>query len=98
MFKNFFSTGPFKTFYFVFTYILAFALWWAYLLYAKNETAFNEKIELYKINFQKTNPGADYNVAAGYKEIVSKYHRQKFMIVTEGGVFILLLLVGLLRV
>lgn len=98
MFRNFFSTGPFKTFYFVFTYILAFALWWAYLLYAKNETAFNEKIELYKINFEKSNPGVDYNTSKDYLQIVSKYHRQKFMIVTEGGVFILLLMVGLLRV
>jgi signal transduction histidine kinase len=61
-------------------------------------TAFNEKIELYKINYQKANPGADYLTSADYKDIVSKYHRQKFMIVTEGGVFILLLLLGLLRV
>ncbi len=82
----------------MFTYILAFSLWWAYLLYAKNETAFNEKIELYKINFEKINPGVDYNSSKQYTDIISKYHRQKFMIITEGGVFILLLLLGLLRV
>ncbi len=98
MFRFFSSSSPFKTFYVVFTYILAFAIWWAYLLYAKNETAFTEKVELYKINFLKTNPGADYKISRDYIDIVSKYQRQKLMIITEGGVFILLLLLGLLRV
>ena len=98
MFKKFFSPGPFKTFYFVFAYIIAFSLWWAYLLYAKNETAFKEKIELNKITFEKINQATDYTSSKEYQNIVSKYHRQKFMILTEGGVFILLLLLGLLRV
>ncbi len=93
-----FSSGPFKTFYLVFAYILAFSLWWAYLLYAKNETAFTERIELQRITFQKDNPQLDYTASKDYKDLVSKYNRQKFMIVTEGGVFILLLLLGLLRV
>lgn len=93
-----FSSGPFKTFYLVFAYILAFSLWWAYLLYAKNETAFTERIELQRITFQKDNPKLDYTASKDYKDLVSKYNRQKFMIVTEGGVFILLLLLGLLRV
>ncbi len=98
MFRKFFSTGPFKTFYLVFAYILAFSIWWAYLLYAKNETAFSEKIELDKLTFEKTNSGADYLTSEEYRDIASKYNRQKFMILSEGGVFILLLLIGLLRV
>jgi len=98
MVTKFFSGSPFKTFYLVFAYILAFSLWWAYLLYAKNETAFNEKIELQKITFQKNHDQLDFSSTKAYAEIVSKYHRQKFMIVTEGGVFILLLMLGLLRV
>lgn len=67
-------------------------------MYAKNETAFTEKVELYKINFLKANQGVDYKISRDYIDIVSKYQRQKFMIITEGGVFILLLLLGLLRV
>ena len=77
MFKKFFSPNPFKTFYFVFAYIIAFSLWWAYLLYAKNETAFKEKIELNKITFEKTNQAEDYTSSKKYTEVVSKYHRQK---------------------
>lgn len=68
------------------------------MLYAKNETAFTERIELQRITFQKDNPKLDYAASKDYKDLVSKYNRQKFMIVTEGGVFILLLLLGLLRV
>ena len=102
MFKNFFSADPFKTFYFVFAYILAFALWWAYLLYAKNETAYKEKIELNQISFQRLfqnqKGNADYTITPEFHQLHSKYLRQKFMIVGEGGVFILLLLFGLMRV
>ncbi len=98
MFKKIFSTGPFSTFYFVFAYIIAFSLWWAYLLYAKNETAYSEKIELRRLTFEKLNPGFDYNTTDDYLEIHGKYNRQRFMIITEGGVFILLLVVGLYRV
>ncbi|HLP50834.1 MAG TPA: HAMP domain-containing sensor histidine kinase [Chitinophagales bacterium] len=98
MFKKFFSLGPFKTFYFVFAYIIAFSVWWAYLLYAKNEAAFQEKIELNRINFIKTSEVSRYEDSKTYQDVVAKYHRQQFMIVTEGAVFILLLLIGLLRV
>ncbi len=95
MFKKSFSSKPFNTFYFVFAYIIAFALWWAYLLYAKNETAYNEKIELHRITYEKSLPGQDYSKSQDYQEISTKYNRQRFMIVTEGGVFIVLLLIGL---
>lgn len=98
MFNKFFSAGPFKTFYYVFAYILAFAFWWAFLLYQKNETAFKEKIELNEINFVQTNPGSNYTQSKEYAEITSKYQRQKIMIITEGTVFISLLLLGLWRV
>ena len=98
MLKKIFSPNPFKVFYLVFAYILAFSVWWAYLLYAKNETAYKEKIELNQITFWQIHPGDDYNSSDEYKMVTAKYKRQKLMIETEGSAFIFLLLAGLLAV
>ncbi len=92
------SSGPFKTFYVVFAYIVVFALWWAYLLYAKNETAYTEKVQLNEINFHKIYPRQDYTTSDEYLKMHSKYFRQKVMILGEGVVFLVLLIFGLLRV
>ena len=93
-----FSSNPFRTFYMVFAFIVAFAMWWAYLLYAKNETAFKEKIELNQIALHQINKNADYVTSADYRWVSAKYERQRLMIITEGGAFIFLLFVGLLAV
>jgi signal transduction histidine kinase len=98
MLKKIFSPDPFKTFYLVFAYILAFSLWWAYLLYAKNETAYKEKIELNQITFWQIHPGDNYTLSSDYKMITAKYARQKVMIETEGSAFVFLLIFGLLAV
>ena len=98
MLKKIFSPDPFKTFYLVFAYILAFSVWWAYLLYDKNETAYKEKVALNQITFWQIHPGDDYTASPDYKVITAKYQRQKLMIETEGSAFILLLLLGLLLV
>ena len=98
MLRKIFSPDPFKTFYLVFAYILAFSLWWAYLLYAKNETAYKEKIELNQIAYRHINPANDYTTSNDYKDVSAKYSRQRFMIMGEGSVFIFLLLMGLLAV
>ena len=92
------SSNPFKTFYIVFAYIFAFSLWWAYLLYDKNEVAYQETVALNQIKYQQLHPGTDYTSTAEYQKIQTKYNRQKFMILTEGSVFIALLLLGLMRV
>lgn len=93
-----FSPNPFNTFYIVFAYILIFSVWWAYLLYDKNETAFEEKIELNEIRYRQTSGKNDYTATEEFQKLHSKYVRQKFMIITEGAVFILLLLLGFFRV
>lgn len=90
--------NPFRTFYIVFTYIIAFTLWWAYLLYAKNETAFQETVELNEIRFHQMNTSSDYHTTAEFEKVYSKYTRQKFMILSEGLAFLVLMLLGLLRV
>jgi signal transduction histidine kinase len=98
MIKKFLS-NPFAIFYLVFVYTIAFSLWWAYLLYAKNEAAFREKLELDKIHF-KTISGSEkpFESTATYQLSFEKYRRQKLMILTEGSVFVLLLFIGLMQV
>jgi two-component system phosphate regulon sensor histidine kinase PhoR len=98
MLKRIFSPDPFKTFYLVFAYILAFAMWWAYLLYEKNETAYKEKLELNQIAFQQLNPGMAYPGSKDWHFVTDKYWRQKWMILTEGAAFIFLLFLGFLAV
>ncbi len=97
MLKKIFSPNPFKIFYLVFAYILAFSLWWAYLLYDKNETAYKEKVELNSMTYTGSH-GGDYTTTEEYNKIHSKYLRQKTMIIGEGSVFIFLLLFGLMMV
>lgn len=87
-----------KIFYIVFAYIILFSLWWAYLLYAKNETAYHEKFELNEINYETLNPGKSYLESDDYSRIYAKYQRQRIMIIAEGSFFILLLVFGLMRV
>ncbi len=98
MLKKIFSPDPFKTFYVVFAYIVAFSLWWAYLLYAKNEAAYKEKIELNEISYRYSHAGGNYTSTPEFQQVQAKYKRQKVMILSEGAVFVMLLLFGLWRV
>lgn len=98
MLKKLFS-GPFTIFYIVFVYTIAFSVWWAYLLYSKNEAAFNEKLELDKIHHITTaGENADFTKTEIYKRNFEKYQRQRVMILAEGSVFVLLLIIGLMQV
>lgn len=92
------TQGPFKIFYAVFAYVILFSVWWAYLLYAKNEEAYHEKIELNQISFEANHPGVDYHSTEEYQRVENKYYRQKVMIIAEGSFFLLLLFFGLMRV
>lgn len=98
MFKTLFSAGPFKIFYIVFAYVMIFSLWWGYLLYAKNEAAFIEKVELEEVRFRQTEPHQKYELTDEYARLHSKYQRQKLMIFLEGGVFLALMLAGFVMV
>lgn len=98
MLKKVFARNPFRVFYIVFAYIIIFSLWWGYLLYAKNETAYREKLELNLQAFQSQHPGEDYSKTADFEMLLNKHNRQRIMIVTEGGVFFVLLLAGLMLV
>ncbi len=90
--------NPFTTLYVVFGYIIVFSIWWGYLLYQKNETAYQETIDLNDISYMIMHPGMDYHDTPEFEKIHKKYVRQKIMIITEGSVFMALLVFGLLRV
>ncbi len=98
MFKWTFSANPFRILYFVFGYILIFSVWWGFLLFQKNETAFRETVEINQINYRVIKPGGDYTTTADYRALSRKYTRQKFMILGEGSVFMALLVAGLFGV
>ncbi|MFN8288596.1 MAG: HAMP domain-containing sensor histidine kinase [Chitinophagales bacterium] len=96
MFKS--KANPFTTLYVVFGYIIVFSIWWGYLLYQKNETAYQETIDLNDISYMIMHPGKDYHDTQEFEKITRKYVRQKIMIITEGSVFMALLVFGLFRV
>jgi len=95
MLRKVFKTDPLQVFYYVFGYIILFALWWGYLLYDKNETAYHEKIEINVLRYALQHPGVDFTSTEEFAKIDHKYQRQRVMIFTEGTVFFVLLLAGL---
>lgn len=68
------------------------------MLYAKNETAFKENVELNEQQFYRISPGNNYYETISYKQLLHKHQRQRIMIFAEGSVFIALLFAGLLMV
>jgi two-component system phosphate regulon sensor histidine kinase PhoR len=93
-----FSRNPFLFFYIVFGYIIIFSMWWGYLLFSKNETAFVEKVALDKINYAARANPARYEETDSYLNLLAKYRRQRVMILGEGLTFLLLQVFGLLQV
>ena len=93
-----FGKNPFLLFYLVFGYIIVFSLWWGYLLVAKNETAFSERMELDRISYKTKQQSILYLDSEGYLKLASKYKRQRVMILTEGIVFLVLQILGLWQV
>lgn len=75
-------------------------MWWAYLLYSKNELSFKEMVDLKTINYAKEHVvnTVKYTDTAEYKNISDKYNRQKKMILSEGSFFMIILFFGFLFV
>ena len=95
MFKDKPNT-KFLFFYFIILYVFAFLFWWSYLLYSKTGQHFSDvsnyrslQYELYSGNNQ-----IDFFSTDEYKELNKNFTRQKFMVITEGLVFFLILIVG----
>lgn len=93
-----FGRNPFLLFYIVFGYIIIFSIWWGYLLFSKNEQAFNEKVELDKINYQTQHSAVKYEQTESYLSLLTKYRSYRVMVLSEGLFFLLLQIMGLIQV
>lgn len=85
-------------FYVVVTYVFVSYIWWAYLLADKNMQSYEYHIEAARLAYNFENGLAKESQAFiktdEYQIITDRYDRQRFMIVGEGAVFLLLLAVG----
>lgn len=98
MLKN--QSKPLLFLYIIFIYVLAFSLWWAYLLYNKNELSFNEMVDLKSISYAKENHVTNeaFLQSSDYHKIWDKYNRQRKMVLSEGAFFMVILIIGFLFV
>lgn len=78
-------------------YIFASFIWWSYLLYQKNEQAFEAQLNASTLFYERANNKMLFSATSTYKEIIEKHDSQKWMILGEGSVFMLLLLAGTLQ-
>lgn len=85
-------------YYFVVIYVTCASVWWGYLLYEKNEELFLEREKALKAELFSTGEASNLETfyeRPEYGVILAKHNRQKWMIIGEGIVFLILLLVGL---
>lgn len=84
-------------FYLIIIYILAAGSWWSYLLHSKNQEVKNAQLEKirYKLKLERV---ADIEDSSEMKTVLNRYKRQRWMIIGEGSVFMLILLFGLWRI
>lgn len=74
-------------------YIVAFLLWWTYLLYHKTETHYDDLLK-YQILEHSLHykPVDKYINSVAYEKLLDRFQREKLMIITEGIVFCLILI------
>lgn len=77
---------------FVIAYLTAAFLWWARLLYTKNEESFRANLAYFELKDQNFRQTPDFEL------LVEKHQRQHYMIIGEGCAFICLLFVGLFQI
>jgi two-component system, OmpR family, phosphate regulon sensor histidine kinase PhoR len=78
-------------------YILAAGGWWSYLLHSKNKEVRDAQLE--KLQFAlKQDENVNIANTEEFKLINSRFERQRWMIIGEGSVFMLILLFGLWRI
>lgn len=99
MFKDNLKT-KFLLFYFVIIYVFAFMFWWSYLLYKQTQQHYSDAINYGILEYKTNHNGktADFYKTAYYSALENKFKRQRIMIITEGSVFFVILLVGMIKV
>lgn len=99
MFKEKANT-KFLLFYIVLIYVFAFLFWWSYLLYSKVEQHYSDAVNYKSLQFEVYQGGQqiDYYATDEFKALDEKFKRQKLMIVTEGIVFFVILIIGMIKI
>ncbi|MCB0537604.1 MAG: HAMP domain-containing histidine kinase [Bacteroidetes bacterium] len=99
MFKDKDNT-KYLLFYLIIIYVFAFVFWWSYLLYTKTAQHYSDLVNLKSIQYeQNTNKEIkDYFLTEDFKNLDAHFKRQKTMIITEGSVFIIVLLFGIVKI
>ena len=89
---------PFMFFYILVIYIFSAFTWWSFLLVEKNKLSFDaiadRECVLYNVEHQLPVQSKAYFNTPHYHDLYKKYERQKWMITSEGAVFLLLLVAG----
>lgn len=78
-------------------YILAAGFWWSYLLHAKNREVLQAQLEKLEI-IESSKVENGIKLVAEKKALLARFSRQRWMIIGEGAVFMVLLLLGLWRI
>jgi signal transduction histidine kinase len=78
-------------------YILAAGFWWSYLLHSKNKEVIDAQLQKLEI-LQKTAESNIDKINEERKAVLSRFNRQRWMIIGEGAVFMIILLIGLWRI
>lgn len=99
MFKDKNNT-KYYLFYFIIIYVFAFVFWWSYLLYTKTAQHFSDIVNLKSTQFEynSNKSSKEYYLTEEFNELNKNYMRQKTMIITEGAVFIIVLLIGIIKI
>lgn len=78
-------------------YILAAGFWWSYLLNSKNKEVLDAKLQRLEL-IQSSELEDKGKISKEQEAVLQRYNRQRWMIIGEGAVFMILLLVGLWRI
>ena len=78
-------------------YILAAGFWWSYLLHTKNKEVLDAQLKRLELIQSSVFEDQD-SVIKEKVAVLQRFNRQRWMIIGEGAVFMILLLVGLWRI
>jgi signal transduction histidine kinase len=85
---------PLVIFYLLVGYIFASFIWWMFFLVKSSSEAYQEKKELTQLNYKYENKTSDaFEKSAAIQAIHNEYRRKLYMIISEGSVFLIILLV-----
>ena len=83
--------------YVIIAYMILTFLWWATLLFIKNETAYSAQADAQRVELMTSgeiSTVAEYEQTEYYKSLRRKYKQQEWMILTQAAAFVVSLVIG----